>query len=578
MLNRFMGASYGRSTLISKIINISKKIVLVGGSILMVSLNADYTFADTNFDIANGYLETIDGETYYITGSTSEDSLNNIKVDGGLVRIVLKDVDMSLSDWVEAMSITDGAIVNLVLEGNNKIETGWGINVEYGSTLNISGDGSLNILARNSSAIGNVLYNSNGMGNINIQSGNLYLKSEYGCGIGATVGKDGVGKVGDITISGGNITAIGSTDCAGIGSGNDSSLGNIYIGGDAVVEASSIKGAGIGTGALEKTTDASSGDINIAGAATVKAVSYSGAGIGTGDNQDKKLTVNINEKANVYAESHDANSIGDGAETNVNTSDVTIGNETNVNLVSYRADTLPENSNANVYEVKLDSAPVEDTIVKFIDSNGNESSIKIPKDAYSVSTNTNAGTDIKVVSFDGDDLNTDMNGSNYTKKEISLKKVADKTIYVSVYGNDENSGKSYLDPVKTFKKAYELVNNNGTIVICNGNIKVDRIPRLNKHIIITTKDEQYDYQKMNPSLTIDLSRDNFYDKTEFKDISVYNDGAFVSEKAKDKFIMHNVKLIKTTNSNITKLGQNTANTYNKTFKKKKSWLMTIFGL
>lgn len=518
--------------------------VMIAGSTNMRS------FADVRFNLEDGQLDTVDGETYYITGSTVENSINNINVNGGTVRIMLDNVNMNLSDWVEAISIHSGANVTLALKGENTITTGWGIIVTYGSTLNIVGDGSLTVLARNSSAIGNVLYDSRGMGNINIQSGTLDLKSEYGCGIGSVISKDGIGKVGNITISGGNIRAVGSAECAGIGSGDSNTMGNIYIGGDSVVEASSIQGAGIGTGTAGNNIAEHLGVISIGGKAEVNAVSYSGAGIGTGDKQDKKVDIKIRDEAKVYAESFKANSIGDGAESKETKSTVEIEETTDVACISYRSDTLPDGTNAPMAEIKLKSAPINDTKIYLVDSDGNENILEVPKDCYSVSKTVDNGAEYTIIADNGKSINeaAKVSVNSYTKEEISFKNNGEY-IYISEYGKDSNTGLSALDPLKSFEKAYEIVDNNGTIVVCGGCVDIQRIPNLDKSVNISCKDNTYTYSKLNPEVNIDLSTRNVYDNIHFSDININGYGKYTSAEVFTK--------IKFDGANINKINEHT---------------------
>lgn len=532
--------------------NLKDFIVLGSLCVGLSGAGAFNALANVEFDISNGRLATMQGERYYVTGKTEESSLNNISIDGGVVGIVLDNVDMNLSDWVEAISIKSGAVVNLVLKGNNRIVSGWGIIVPYGCTLNISGEGSLKVVARNSSAIGNILYDSRGMGNINIQSGNLDLKSEYGCGIGSAVGKDGIGKVGDITISGGFVRAEGSEDCAGIGSAESNTMGNIYIGGDSVVTASSVMGAGIGTGVTDKFIGESFGTISIGGEAEVNAVSYSGAGIGTGDKQDKAVEISIGDKAKVYAESFRANSIGNGAETSTVNSKVIFGEEADVTCVSYRSDTLPVDAIGAIAEIKLESAPIIRTKVELADSHGDKTDIDVPKDCYAVAKTVANGQEYTVIA-NSRELGT-INVDNFTREEIGFKE-SKKSIYVSEFGNDMNNGKTPQKAVKTFEKAYELVDSDGTIVVCNGKVKIDRIPKLNKNIVVASADENYSYRKLNPVIEIDKHLKKIYDRITFKGIDILGlgYGDTLSPEFYDKVKLVDVKWARPENLNFVNL-------------------------
>lgn len=483
------------------------------------------SLADVGVDIGKGRVETVDGETYIIRGRTDRDSLNNIIVNGGTVRIILDNADISLSDWVEAVSINNGANVTLELRGENKIETGWGIIVTFGSNLNITGDGSLSVIARNSSAIGNVMYDSRGMGNINIQSGKLDLKSEYGCGIGCTVSKDGINKIGEINISGGEVKAYGSADCAGIGSGDASTLGNIYIGGDSIVEASSIQGAGIGTGGNDKTSVENIGEISIGGEANVRAVSYSGAGIGTGGKGDKVTKVSVTDKAKVYAESFQANSIGDGVESSHGTV-VGIDKDADVMCVSYKSDAISENNNSNMLEVKMDTAPLEDMQLDIEIEDGKIESVSVPKDSLSVARSVK---------------------SNVGYKRVSAKN-KNSIVYLSCWGNDENAGLSENEPVRSFSKAYEIVDNAGKIVVISKNEKlgIDRVANLDKRVMVIGLDES-------SVITLDMSSRKIYDNISFDNIIVNKVGNYTSREVERLVEFKNVSVRDNRKSNIERI-------------------------
>ena len=168
-----------------------------------------------------------------------------------------------------------GKTANLKLVGENKIEvaadafpTAAGIWVSDGTTLNISGEGTLITKATNGAGIGGVF--SQKHGKIIIDSGTIYASSISGAGIGGSEGQYGRG----ITINGGNVTAE-SVSGAGIGGGKNAIAGEMIIH-NGTVNATSITGAGIGGGEAGK-----GGLIDIYGG-TVNAVSTDGAGIGGG--------------------------------------------------------------------------------------------------------------------------------------------------------------------------------------------------------------------------------------------------------------------------------------------------------
>lgn len=490
-------------------------------------------YADQDVNIADGPVITEADEVYYVNGSTDKDSLNNIKVSSGNVTVILENVTMNLADWVEAIGVESGANLNLILHGENIIETGWGIIVAYGGTINISGDGSLSIYARNSSAIGNISYDSRGMGDINIQGGELKLVSNNGCGIGSMIKNDGVGKLGNITISGGKILAIGSENCAGIGSGDSSSMCNIYIGGDCDVTASSIDGAGIGTGTLDGAAVENIGSITIGGESNVNAVSYSGAGIGTGDKQDRTLNINVTEKARVYAESYSANSIGDGAESKTD-SIVNIDDSADVTMISHRGNTVPDSTAADIIEVKVDSAYLSDTNIHIIGPDDYAEIINLPKDSYSVAKTVKKG-EYKIRTIDGE--SEDVTVDSYSKISLEIDKDKHRYIYVSDRGSDDNLGNTIYSPVKTFNRAYELVDSNGYIVVCSGDIYIDRVPKYGKSVTVTNRDSAYSFEKLSGKVIVNSDSTKFYDKLYVEYLDADLDSTFVSGA-----VAHNLKL------------------------------------
>ena len=122
-------------------------------------------------------------------------------------------------------------------------------------------------------------------------------------GIGGT-SKDGNGNTSNITITGGNITAISGWYGAGIGGGDNGYGKDITITGDATVKASGYHGAGIGGGT------SGCADVTISEDATVFAQGYNGGtGIGTGDTANpntstsvgNRTSIRISDRANVTA-------------------------------------------------------------------------------------------------------------------------------------------------------------------------------------------------------------------------------------------------------------------------------------
>ena len=198
---------------------------------------------------------------------------------------------------------------NIMLEGMNTVqgfsENYSGIYVPVGKTLTIDGNGKL--LARSgeddcpfgcAAGIGGGVNMS--CGNIVIKNGVVDAASRYGAGIGAGMNKDGSTiTIGDITISGGTVTATGGDDAAGIGAGyNEGSLTMGYItisGGTVIARGGQYFGAGIGTGLNYGSV--TMGNITISGGTVTAIGGYDGPGIGLGANHgtftmDGSITIN----------------------------------------------------------------------------------------------------------------------------------------------------------------------------------------------------------------------------------------------------------------------------------------------
>ena len=118
----------------------------------------------------------------------------------------------------------------------------------------------------------------------------------------AGIGGGGTGDTADtskITITGGDITAVGSYYGAGVGAGCYGDASNIRIEGNAHVTAYGEGGAAIGAGYQSN----GSSDITITDHATVDAASQNGCGIGSGLNSSGKVAITISGHASVNTES-----------------------------------------------------------------------------------------------------------------------------------------------------------------------------------------------------------------------------------------------------------------------------------
>lgn len=144
----------------------------------------------------------------------------------------------------------------------------------------------------------------------------------------AGIGGGGTGDTADtskITITGGDITAVGGYYGAGIGSGNGGDASNIRIEGNAHVTAFADDGAAIGAGY------GGSSDVTITGHANVDAAGRCGAAIGLG-NLGYQTTITISGDATVNAEGVDGTgAIGSGRNSG---SKVTVNIKDNANVTA----------------------------------------------------------------------------------------------------------------------------------------------------------------------------------------------------------------------------------------------------
>lgn len=192
------------------------------------TMTGDYTAQDG--DVLTGQLPS-QYRVYIAAGAT----------------VTLFNATINTSSWYPAIECTGNATI--VLKGSNVIsassEQGSAIKPYYeeGSTLTIQGNGSLT--ATGKVGIGSGPWDS-GRGNLTIAGGNITAIGKQGAGIGG--GEMGY-FYGNITISGGTVNATGSNGAAGIGSGaENASCGNILISGGTVNATGGSGAPGIGAG------------------------------------------------------------------------------------------------------------------------------------------------------------------------------------------------------------------------------------------------------------------------------------------------------------------------------------------
>lgn len=209
------------------------------------------------------------------------------------------------------------------------------------AALTVKGDGDTeieldgdNILKGGSYHAGLEKNDSDGTGTLTIKDEDgskgslLAVGNSDSAGIGGS-SKGGNGNTSNITITGGNITAISGWYGAGIGGGDKGYGKDITITGNATVKASGYHGAGIGGGPGGGSSDGS-GKVTISGHANVIAFSNAGAGIGGGASGCADVT--ISEDATVFAQGYNGGTgIGTGETADPNTS-TSVGNRTSIRI------------------------------------------------------------------------------------------------------------------------------------------------------------------------------------------------------------------------------------------------------
>ncbi|MBQ9565318.1 MAG: hypothetical protein IJU98_06995, partial [Synergistaceae bacterium] len=188
----------------------------------------------------DGVLTISGNGTYRLVGDTSDVTSNRVVVEEGVeATIFLKDmnIDVSGDPALSAFEIT-GANVDLYLEGDNTLISGMnraGLEVQnveggHAASLTISseaGDGStegkLTAISKDGYGAGiggpvaDTAYLKGSVGKITINGGTIFAQSEgFGAGIGGGDGYSDLGGSGpnaevDVTINGGDITAIGGS-------------------------------------------------------------------------------------------------------------------------------------------------------------------------------------------------------------------------------------------------------------------------------------------------------------------------------------------------------------------------------
>ena len=194
------------------------------------------------------------------------------------------------------------------------------------------------------------------------------MAAAIGGGSHTYVGEDSLANTSNITITGGEITAVAGDDsAAAIGGGCDGTGKNIRIEGNAHVTALAKSGAGIGGGT------GGGNSITITDDAVVNARSHFDAAIGGGDDAGRynsPNTITISGNATVTAESDESSAIGDGRYGNA--SDLTINIEENANVTAIASYDRPAIGNAGCHDDTTTTINITGGTVNAINSFGSD--------------------------------------------------------------------------------------------------------------------------------------------------------------------------------------------------------------
>ena len=327
--------------------NVKKQLALrvlsTAALMAMVSSIATAAFAE-EYDLNKGSVtvETKDNGNTYVTQANTEttDHLDTTGVtitSGGektsntitvetaenqTTNVTLENVHIQPdSEWSSdpaPIEITGKGNTNLELNGNNIVLSG---NSEHAAIEKADKYGTGTLTIKDD-------VNDNGSEKTGKDTDTTGKLLAGGFNNSAGIGGGGTGDTADtskITITGGDITAVGGYYGAGVGSGNGGDASNIRIEGNAHVTAFADDGAAIGAGY------GGSSDVTITGHANVDAAGRCGAAIGLG-NLGYQTTITISGDATVNAEGVDGTgAIGGGRNSG---SKVTVNIKDNANVTA----------------------------------------------------------------------------------------------------------------------------------------------------------------------------------------------------------------------------------------------------
>lgn len=320
----------------------------------MVSSIATAAFADT-YDLNKGSVtvKTKDDGITYVTQENTE--INDHQDDTGVtITSYGKQTENTITVDTAKDQTTDVTLQDVNIEVNTSEAKTGAIEIKGDGDTNLELNGDNTVLTTNSTAEEHAAIekaDAYGTGTLTIKddvnddgtaktgteadttgkllAGGYHMAAAIGGG-SLSYREDSLANTSNITITGGDITAVAGEDsAAAIGGGCDGTGKNIRIEGNAHVTALAQSGAGIGGGT------GGGNSITITDDAVVNARSYFDAAIGGGDDAGRynsPNTITISGNATVTAESDESSAIGDGRYGNV--SDLTINIEKNANVTA----------------------------------------------------------------------------------------------------------------------------------------------------------------------------------------------------------------------------------------------------
>lgn len=269
------------------------------------------------------------------TGETKTTS-NTVTIDAkedNTANVTLQDVNIEVNTSeakTGAIEVKGDGNTNLELNGNNTVLTTNSTAEEHAAIekADAYGKGTLTI-KDDVNDDGSEKTGTDADTTGTLLAGGYHMAAAIGGG-SLSYREDSLANTSNITITGGDITAVAGDDsAAAIGGGCDGTGKNIRIEGNAHVTALAKSGAGIGGGT------GGGNSITITDDAVVNARSHFDAAIGGGDDAGRynsPNTITISGNATVTAESDESSAIGDGRYGNA--SDLTINIEKNANVTA----------------------------------------------------------------------------------------------------------------------------------------------------------------------------------------------------------------------------------------------------